>query len=56
MKRSAESQTVADLRIGARGRLEHHSAHGEAIVPIFIDRGAPARLLGGLFGADSRES
>jgi hypothetical protein len=42
MRRSARSYAVADLPSGARGGLRHHSAHyGEAIVPIFIGRGAP---------------
>jgi hypothetical protein len=38
--RSARSQSVADLPIGACGGLRHHWGNGERIVPIFIDRGA----------------
>jgi hypothetical protein len=40
---------VADLPIGARGGYGI-IGHGEGIVPIFIDRGAPARLFH--FGSD----
>jgi len=41
MRRSARSQGVADLPIGARGGLRHHWGYGERVLPILIDRGAP---------------
>jgi hypothetical protein len=40
MRGSAISQDVADLPVEAHGGLRHHKRHGEAVVPIFIGRGA----------------
>jgi len=39
--RSAKSRAVADLRVGARGRSQHHSAAANNSA-VFIGRGAPA--------------
>jgi hypothetical protein len=42
-RRTEKSQGGAALPTGVRGGLQHHSCHGEGVVPIFIDRGAPAK-------------
>jgi hypothetical protein len=39
--RRAGSQRIADLPIGTHCWLRHHRGNREAVVPIFIGRGAP---------------
>jgi hypothetical protein len=43
-RRSPKPPVVAALPIGARAGPQHPSCHGEAIVPNFIDYGAPKFL------------